>query len=111
MTNTKKIPLFPLRVVIFPGGRLDLQIFERRYLDLISHCLKSNTGFGVCLLKSGEEVIKAAGQQTIHQTGTYSKIVDWDQLENGLLSITVEGAAKFKISDCWQELGRVACRR
>ena len=103
MTNTKKIPLFPLRVVIFPGGRLDLQIFERRYLDLISHCLRSSTGFGVCLLKSGEEEIKEARQQTIHQTGTYSKIVDWDQLENGLLSITVEGAAKFKISDCWQE--------
>jgi uncharacterized protein len=103
MTDTQKIPLFPLRVVMFPGGRLDLQIFERRYLDLVSQCLKSGTGFGVCLLKSGEEVIKKGTQQTIHRTGTYSKIVDWDQLDNGLLGITVEGSAKFKITDCWQE--------
>ena len=88
---------------MFPGGQIDLQIFERRYLDLVSQCLKSNTGFGVCLLKSGEEVIKEGTQQTIHRTGTYCKIVDWDQLDNGLLGITVEGSAKFKITDCWQE--------
>lgn len=103
MTDIQKIPLFPLRVVMFPGGQIDLQIFERRYLDLVSQCLKSNTGFGVCLLKSGEEVIKEGTQQTIHRTGTYCKIVDWDQLDNGLLGITVEGSAKFKITDCWQE--------
>jgi len=102
MTDTQEISLFPLRVVLFPGGRLELQIFEQRYLDLISFCMKNDTGFGVCLLKSGEEVIQEGTQQTIHRTGTYGKIVDWDQLENGLLGITIEGISKFKICDCWQ---------
>lgn len=27
-----KLPLFPLNAVLFPGCRLDLQIFEARYL-------------------------------------------------------------------------------
>ena len=58
MPETEQIPLFPLRVVMFPGGRLDLQIFERRYIDLVSHCMRTSTGFGVCLLKEGEEVIQ-----------------------------------------------------
>ena len=102
LESPQDISLFPLRVVMFPGSRMDLQIFERRYLDLISHCMRSNVGFGICLLREGEEVVREASRQTIHRTGTYCKIVDWDQLDNGLLGITVEGVAKFRISDCWQ---------
>ena len=102
MPERQDIALFPLRVVLFPGSKLELQIFERRYLDLISQCMKSDEGFGVCLLREGEEVIREASKQTIHRTGTYGKIVDWDQLENGLLGVTVEGLTKFRIHDCWQ---------
>lgn len=102
MSERRDIALFPLRVVLFPGSKLDLQIFERRYVDLVSHCMRNDEGFGVCLLREGEEVIREASKQTIHRTGTYGKIVDWDQLENGLLGITVEGQTKFRIHDCWQ---------
>lgn len=102
MTETQQIPLFPLRVVMFPRGRLNLQIFERRYIDLVTNCMRTNSGFGICLLKEGEEIIQEGTNQTIHRTGTYSNIIDWDQLENGLLGITVEGSAKFSIEDCWQ---------
>ncbi|GAB5499352.1 MAG: LON peptidase substrate-binding domain-containing protein [Pseudohongiellaceae bacterium] len=101
-TDRNEIPLFPLKVVVFPGTRLDLQIFERRYIDLVSHCMRTGTGFGICLLRSGEEVIREVGKQTIHRVGTYVDIVDWDQLENGLLGITVQGHAKFIVEDCWQ---------
>ena len=103
MTKKREIPLFPLRVVMFPGGRFDLQIFEKRYIDLIRHCLRKGSGFGICLLKAGEEIFQENLEQTIHSSGTYSKIVDWDQLENGLLGITVEGTEKFVVSDCWKE--------
>ena len=102
MVERRDIALFPLRVVLFPGSKLDLQIFERRYLDLISQCMRNDEGFGVCLLREGEEVIREVSKQTIHRTGTYGKIVDWDQLENGLLGVTVEGQTKFRIHDCWQ---------
>ena len=102
MAVRQDIALFPLRVVLFPGSKLDLQIFERRYLDLVSQCMRNDEGFGVCLLREGEEVIREASKQTIHRTGTYGKIIDWDQLENGLLGITVEGQTKFRIHDCWQ---------
>lgn len=107
MSGVEEIPLFPLRTVLFPGGRLDLQIFERRYIDLVSASLKSGTGFGVCLLKQGEEVARPGTQQTIHRTGTYAEIVDWNQLENGLLGITIEGKAKFRIENCWEGSGNL----
>lgn len=102
-SEIQQISLFPLRVVLFPGGRLELQIFEQRYIDLVRSCMRNQTGFGVCLLKAGEEVITEKGRQTIHRIGTYATIVDWDQLENGLLGITVEGRDKFHIEDCWQD--------
>ena len=95
-----EIPLFPLRSVLFPRGRLALQIFERRYIDLVTASLRDNTGFGIALLKSGQEVIKPGRRQTVHRTGTYARIVDWDQLDNGLLGITVEGTRKFRVQTC-----------
>lgn len=103
MKNTNDIPLFPLNIVLFPGGRFDLQIFERRYIDLVSHCMRTDTGFGICLLKSGDETNGKNLNQTVYNTGTYAKIVDWDQLESGLLGITVEGAVKFVARDFWKE--------
>ena len=103
MKNTNDIPLFPLNIVLFPGGRFDLQIFERRYIDLVSHCMRTGTGFGICLLKSGDETNGNNLNQTVYNTGTYAKIVDWDQLESGLLGITVEGAVKFVARHYWKE--------
>ena len=102
MTTSQEIPLFPLQLVMFPGGRLDMQIFERRYIDLVTQCMRTETGFGICLLKNGMETVQAGTPQNIHRTGTYVNIIDWDQLPNGLLGITVEGSVKFNIEDSWQ---------
>ncbi|MGD8408065.1 MAG: LON peptidase substrate-binding domain-containing protein, partial [Thiohalophilus sp.] len=48
-----KIPLFPLNTVIFPGGVLPLRIFEPRYLDMVSQCLRTECGIGVVLIRKG----------------------------------------------------------
>ena len=70
---TETLPLFPLNAVLFPGGYLPLRIFEARYLDMISTCLRQGSGFGVCLIRSGKEVGNAA---EIHHIGTQATIVD-----------------------------------
>ena len=49
-------PLFPLNTVLFPGCILDLQIFEARYLDMVSACMRRGEGFGVVALLEGREV-------------------------------------------------------
>ncbi|TFH75870.1 hypothetical protein E3V39_07255 [Gammaproteobacteria bacterium LSUCC0112] len=95
------IPLFPLRSVVFPGGRLSLQIFEQRYIDLVSHCMRTDTGFGICLLLKGDEMVQPGSQQQVSRVGMYCKIVDWDKLPNGLLGITVEGLRKFTVMESW----------
>ena len=48
-----EIPLFPLPLVLFPGGRLPLQIIEARYLDMLTACVRNDSGFGVVMIKEG----------------------------------------------------------
>lgn len=89
-----QLPLFPLNTVIFPGGLLPLRIFEPRYLDMVSACLRTDTGFGVCLLKSGWATDRSA---RIHPVGTLCKIVDWTKLPDGLLGVTAQGTQRIRV--------------
>ena len=96
------VPLFPLRIVLFPAGQHDLQIFERRYIDMVTDCLKSGTPFGICSIEAGTEARTADSQQSVSRIGTLARIIDWNQLDNGLLGITIEGTTKFRVEDCWE---------
>lgn len=98
-----RLPLFPLSSVLFPKGRLPLQIFEQRYLNMVRTAMRTETGFGICLLREGEEVARPGVHQQVHRVGTYVQVVDWDQLPNGLLGLTVEARCKFEVLDCHAE--------
>lgn len=87
------LPLFPLNTVLFPGGPLRLRIFEPRYLDMISHCMRESSDFGVALITEGKET----GLARTMQVGTTAHIVDFERLDDGLLGITARGERKFSI--------------
>lgn len=90
------IPIFPLSSVLFPDGLMSLRIFEPRYLEMVSECLKTDTPFGVCLIEQGGETGAAA---VSFQVGTLAKIVNWDQADDGVLLIDVVGGRRFRIHD------------
>ena len=95
---TLQIPLFPLSAVLLPGGRMPLQIFEQRYLDLVRESMRSGEPFGVIWIRRGAEVAdKGRAAPDLGDYGTCARIVDWDQLPNGLLGITVEGQDRFEL--------------
>ncbi|HCL86187.1 MAG TPA: peptidase S16, partial [Comamonadaceae bacterium] len=50
------LPLFPLSTVLFPGGSLQLRVFEVRYLDMVRKCQAAGAPFGVVALADGSEV-------------------------------------------------------
>src|SRR5436189_203109 len=58
-------PIFPLRTVLFPDGLLELKIFEARYLDLVSRCLREQAPFGVVALRAGSEARGAGGEPVV----------------------------------------------
>ncbi|NGP52226.1 LON peptidase substrate-binding domain-containing protein [Thioalkalivibrio sp. XN8] len=93
MSAPLELPLFPLQTVLFPGGPLPLRIFEPRYVDMIGRCMKTGVGFGVTLIKSGEET----SATTMHDFGTVANIVDFDQLADGTLGVVVIGSTRFMV--------------
>jgi len=89
------LPLFPLSAVLFPGGPLALRIFERRYLDLVTHCAREGCGFGVCLILQGREAGEPALPAAV---GTVARITDFYTLPDGLLGIAAEGGERFHVA-------------
>jgi hypothetical protein len=95
MATKLTLPLFPLNSVLFPGGVLPLRIFEPRYLEMISACMKEGSGFGMALILSGSEVGEAAKTYDI---GSHVRIIDWTLRDDGMLGISVECEGRFRIS-------------
>jgi Lon protease-like protein len=94
MNALVRIPLFPLRTVLFPQGLLPLRIFERRYLDMIRTVMRDDSGFGVLLIRTGAEVGDVA---ELADVGTFARVADFDQLPDGLLKIVARGEKRFRV--------------
>ena len=77
------IALFPLNIVLFPGGPLPLRIFETRYVDMVGRCMREGAGFGAVYETS--------------DVGTLADIVDFHQLSDGLLGLSCVGRQRFRI--------------
>jgi len=89
----ESIPLFPLDLVLFPGARLPLRIFESRYIDMVRDCMRSDTGFGVVWRLDGDQ--ESAGGHA--RVGTEARIIDFSTLEDGLLGIECRGTRRFLV--------------
>jgi uncharacterized protein len=97
-------PLFPLRTVLFPDGLLELKIFEARYLDLISRCLRERIPFGVVALRSGREARGAGGEAVqLHEAGTFAELIDVDSAQAGILLVRCRGRQRFIVGATRQE--------
>jgi Lon protease-like protein len=84
----------PLSTVLYPGGQLQLRIFEPRYLDLVRECTRTGSAFGVCLILEGREVGVPALPAAV---GTLAHITDFNHREDGLLGIATEGGSRFRV--------------
>jgi Lon protease-like protein len=104
LNNMKHATLFPLNTLLFPGTRLALKIFEQRYLEMIKDCLKNEQDFVVVLISKGQET---GVVPEVFSVGTRARIVDWNLLEGGLLSVIVEGCERVRIANTKGALGEL----
>jgi hypothetical protein len=89
------LPLFPLRTVLFPGGLLGLKIFEARYLDLVSSCLRTRTPFGLICIREGTD--SGRGVVTLEDVGTLVHIDQVDAEQAGILKLRCTGGSRFAL--------------
>lgn len=95
-SQRRSVALFPLKSVLFPDTVLQLKVFEARYLDLVSRCLRGNEPFGVvCITGAGTEI----GKQDIRfeSQGVLAHIEEVDAEGANLLRVRCRGGERFEI--------------
>ena len=86
----KTIPVFPLSgVIFFPNTNLPLNIFEPRYLALVSDCMKSNKYMGMIQAKHNTS--------DVYSVGCLGKITEHKTTNDGRLLINLVGVTRFQI--------------
>ena len=88
------LPLFPLRVVVFPRTALPLHIFEERYKEMVSEAIRDNSEFGIVLAK--EEGIVNAGCTVVVE-----KVLQ--MYPDGRMDILARGRRRFEIQSLSEE--------
>lgn len=96
-TMPDPLPLFPLQTVLFPGGLLPLKVFEARYLDLISHCLRAREPFGVACIIRGNEAGSASEGMRIEAVGVLAHLEEVDAEQAGILKVSCTGGSRFRL--------------
>lgn len=103
--SLKKLPLFPLQTVLFPGGWMPLRIFEVRYLDMIKRCHHAGAPFGVVCLSEGSEVRRVdpsapggLAHEAFFDAGTVAHIEQVANPQPGLMFIHCKGLQRFHIA-------------
>jgi Lon protease-like protein len=87
---TSRIPLFPLGVVLFPGTRLPLHIFEERYKLMIGRCIQQETPFGIILAVGG-------GIATVGCTARVLQVAK--AYEDGRMDIITTGQSAYRVQE------------
>jgi len=88
------LPLFPLKLVAFPGERLNLHIFEPRYKQLFRECHENQVTFG----------IPAFINNKIAEFGTELKLDKIEKsYEDGSLDVRTLGIGIFKLEEYYSK--------
>lgn len=83
------IPIFPLNgVIYFPKTNLPLNIFEQRYLNLVSDAYNKNKLMGM---------IQEKKENNVYSIGCLGKISDYQESKDGRILINLTGISRFKI--------------
>jgi Lon protease-like protein len=101
VTTTRRIPLFPLGVVLLPGMVLPLHIFEERYKQMIGACLDGDRPFGIVLFDG----------QTIRSVGCLARITEVvKRYDDGRMDIVTRGGTRFVVRELIEEKSYLEAR-
>jgi Lon protease-like protein len=83
-----ELGLFPLGLVLLPGERMPLHIFEPRYKELIGECLAEKRPFGIVL----------ADDSGLREVGTEASVIEvLERFDDGRLNVVIEGRERFRV--------------
>ncbi len=89
------LPIFPLEgVLLLPGGRLPLNIFEPRYLAMFDDAIASHRLIG--MIQPCEEC-RGAETPKVYETGCVGRITSFNETDDGRYLVTLSGLIRFDV--------------
>jgi len=87
-----KIPIFPLdNVLLLPFGKLPLNIFEERYINMVLDSLKSHKMIGIIQPKNNNN--------ELFMMGCIGKITSYIETQDYRLVLNLEGICRFVLKE------------
>ena len=84
-----ELPIFPLNgAVLFPGTSLPLNIFEKRYVEMIDYALRTQRLIGM---------IQTDNNKKLYEVGCIGKIHSFNETSDGRYLISLSGENCFKV--------------
>jgi ATP-dependent Lon protease len=94
MATLRRLPIFPLGLVLYPAERLPLHIFEPRYKTMIERCLATNSPFGIVFFDEGKMAPVGCTARITHILERY---------EDGRMDLLVGGEARFEVIEVYDD--------
>jgi hypothetical protein len=98
--DARRLGMFPLESVLFPGAILPLHVFEPRYRQMMADCVSGDAMFGVVLISRGSEV--GGGDQRVG-VGTEARIEEASRLTDGRWAVVARGVRRIVVESWLSE--------
>lgn len=92
-----RLPIFPLKAVLFPGTPLPLHIYEPRYKRMLADCLAADRRFGITPLS------EERGRPAPGTVGCVAEVRVNQELPDGRSNVVVLGSSRFTLSRLLEE--------
>ncbi|MCD8498146.1 MAG: LON peptidase substrate-binding domain-containing protein [Alphaproteobacteria bacterium] len=93
------LPVFPLTgVLLLPGGTLPLNIFEPRYLEMVSSALATDRLIGMIQLRDFENG-RHQQKPDLQAVGCAGRITEFRETEDGRYEISLTGICRFRVAE------------
>lgn len=91
------MPMFPLGMVLLPGGVLPLHVFEPRYRQMIIDCLQADgqPEFGQVLITHGSD---AGGGDERAMVGTIAQMMQVEALDEQRYALVTVGTRRIRVN-------------
>jgi len=87
------IPVFPLsNFIFFPKTTVPLNIFEKRYIEMVDDAMKSDRIIGMVQPKESNQ-----NSPLLHKVGCVGKINSFNEMDDGKYMIVLSGISRFEI--------------
>ena len=96
---TRRLPLFPLGSVLYPGLLMPLHIFEERYRELVSDLLalpEDAREFGIVAIREGRET-GVDGITALYDVGCTARLRQVEAYDDGRYDIVTTGTTRFRL--------------